>query len=408
MTTSKPGQRQGLFPLPMVQRGTLLDGSLHMAPLECSRCETRPCTQDPRIGRLLVCPLGVNAFRVDSQTTVCGFFHETYKPGHPESGDAQRAFKAARRRHRKQLEGGRSSNWVSDSTWKHHAAVLARWSSDHARAVSDQRKAEVNAALADHTKADHIRSILRNLAPGLDSSVHHDMSQLATAINSAAENILDLQYGSVSAALGWSRPPRVDHDELEVWRRQKAIFYFSDLLSLRLSLGPGVPDEAVLRDKASVAVHRMFMKIIEPYRLLANDRGISIRTRGESYGQTLAPYEPFLIPPLAVIDNAVKYSPNGGAITVTFRETSDTIEVDVASIGPTLDPGEEKAIFTAGHRGRAAVHLAEGQGLGLWLAATLLREWGGDISVDQQPSPSAPREMSKTTFSLHYSRFSRD
>lgn len=315
------------------------------------------------------------------------------------------ARQANRLMHRKASQNGKTASYVSTSSWRLLRDVIEQWSSEQAEAGIARDMIQVNQTLTNANTSDSVRAVLRELTPGLESSVRHDLSQLATAINSAAENILDIQYGDVKSALGWTRPkPQSSYDRKEVWKREKAIFYFSELLNVRLALGPGLPDEATLRERTQVSVHGMFLKIVEPYRLLAKDRGIRLSVEGTSYGKTLAPYEAFLIPPLAVIDNAVKYAPQNTEIVVGFHETSDTISVEVISVGPRLDPDEHREIFRVGFRGRNAEGVAEGQGLGLWLAATLLDGWGGRIAVDQESAPEKASGAFRTTFVLQYPR----
>jgi hypothetical protein len=220
------------------------------------------------------------------------------------------------------------------------------------------------------------------------------------------ENILDLRYGGVDSAIAWQPPPAVTRGQVthEVWLREKAIFFFSELLTLRLNLGEGLPPDDSPSSRRSLSPYSMFLKIIEPYRLIGRDRKVRIETSGASRGTTRASYEPFFIPALAVIDNAVKYAPNDSSVDVRFSEDPREISVEVSSYGPRIDESERGTIFAAGIRGKHAQRRADGQGLGLWLARTLLRRWGADITVGQGADKDARTAAFYTTFSITFPR----
>jgi PAS domain S-box-containing protein len=83
-----------------------------------------------------------------------------------------------------------------------------------------------------------------------------------------------------------------------------------------------------------------------------------------------------------LVDNAVKFSPEGGTVTVTGRRTSDAVEVSVEDEGAGISPADRPRIFTKFFRsgeGRVAV---EGTGVGLFLARGLLAAMHGRIWLE--------------------------
>jgi hypothetical protein len=393
-----------LFPLPLIRNNIFYHGSQYRTPTTCESCVNRECGSAGPIGVELLCSRGVNYLRVDSEYAICGFYLETYAPKHPTPRPAQKAFKKQRRLLREQpRDGSRGEPYITATEWGRLVAGLERWLREKNQEAGTSERRQLGTVLSSVKEADKVRAMLRELRPGLDSGVHHDVTQLATAISSAIENILDIKYGNVQAAAGWKRPPVLQAaSQQELWLREKAIYYYSDLLSIRLSLGVGLPDEASLMDMEALSPHGMFKKILEPYKLLGQEKGVRFRVHGMETGTTLAPYEPFLIPPLAVIDNALKYAPPDSEIEVHFAQDNSVIEVEVTSMGPRIHDNEREAIFTAGTRGRDAEAISEGQGLGLWLARTLLGRWGGHIGVDQVSVPQRGTGAHKTTFSIRY------
>jgi two-component system sensor histidine kinase GlrK len=83
-----------------------------------------------------------------------------------------------------------------------------------------------------------------------------------------------------------------------------------------------------------------------------------------------------------VLGNAVKFTPQGGCITVSSRSDGTDAVVDVVDSGPGVPPEERDAIFESFFRGRApAGSRVEGTGLGLAIAREFAEAHGGGISV---------------------------
>ncbi|MGZ8782454.1 MAG: GAF domain-containing protein, partial [Gaiellaceae bacterium] len=86
-----------------------------------------------------------------------------------------------------------------------------------------------------------------------------------------------------------------------------------------------------------------------------------------------------------LLDNAVRYSPAGGTVTVAARRHEENVEVSVQDEGIGIPHAEQERIFRKFYRGEAASSGAVGAGatgLGLFLAAGLVNAMGGTIRVD--------------------------
>ena len=97
-----------------------------------------------------------------------------------------------------------------------------------------------------------------------------------------------------------------------------------------------------------------------------------------------------------VINNAVKYTPAGGRVTVSAQMLETFCRVDVTDTGPGIPEEEQGGIFNRFYRG-ASTHPAEGLGLGLYLAREILSLQGGYIKVSSKPGNGS-------TFSLYLPR----
>jgi len=87
-----------------------------------------------------------------------------------------------------------------------------------------------------------------------------------------------------------------------------------------------------------------------------------------------------------LIDNAVKYSPDGGEVVVRLVPSASSVRVEVADDGIGIAPAEQEAVFEKFYRGDPQ-HRAvpSGTGLGLYICRELVRRMGGTIGVRSKP-----------------------
>ena len=88
-----------------------------------------------------------------------------------------------------------------------------------------------------------------------------------------------------------------------------------------------------------------------------------------------------------LVDNAVKYSPGGGRVTVGAKRKQDVVEVRVEDEGIGIPEAEQERIFRKFYRGGDdSIRLggAGGTGLGLFIARGLVTAMGGRIWVSSR------------------------
>jgi two-component system, NtrC family, sensor histidine kinase KinB len=83
-----------------------------------------------------------------------------------------------------------------------------------------------------------------------------------------------------------------------------------------------------------------------------------------------------------LVDNAVKFSPAGGMVTVEARRAGGAVEVRVVDEGIGIPAGERERIFRKFHRAEGGGRDLGGTGLGLFIARGLVAAMGGRIWVD--------------------------
>ena len=92
-----------------------------------------------------------------------------------------------------------------------------------------------------------------------------------------------------------------------------------------------------------------------------------------------------------LLENAVRYSPAGGTVTVGARRADAAVEVRVADEGIGIPRGEQERIFRKFYRGESSARTvgAGAAGLGLFLAEGLVTAMGGRIWVDSREGSGA-------------------
>ena len=83
-----------------------------------------------------------------------------------------------------------------------------------------------------------------------------------------------------------------------------------------------------------------------------------------------------------LIDNAVKYSPDGGDVVVSTVPAAASVRVEVADQGIGIAPAEQEAVFEKFYRGDPQHRAVPGgTGLGLYICRELVQRMGGTIGV---------------------------
>ena len=84
-----------------------------------------------------------------------------------------------------------------------------------------------------------------------------------------------------------------------------------------------------------------------------------------------------------LLDNAVKYTPAGGKISVSVEQWEMYVKLDVTDTGKGIPESRQAAIFRRFYR-EEEVHDQPGVGIGLYLAREIVTRQGGYIKVDSE------------------------
>ena len=181
--------------------------------------------------------------------------------------------------------------------------------------------------------------------------------------------------------------------------KTETIFAMSTLISTRLDAYDFHvnPDVFTAEAEKPIGVFKKFEKASHCLKALARKSDVSVRLTGQSFA-TLMGYDVFEIMPFVLLENAIKYSPNQGEVTVTFSRPAHE-EVAIQSIGPMLLQGEAGRVFEERFRGELAKKVKPGTGIGLHFAKLVCDLHDVVITIE-----SEPKEVCRIN-DIPYSRF---
>lgn len=186
-------------------------------------------------------------------------------------------------------------------------------------------------------------------------------------------------FGDILAARELPRERQQEFLALMAQQTEKLDFLMASLVKMsRLETGTFTlqPQEGRLAETIARAMSTVWAKAEEKQLALSVDCDETLVLRHDSKWTAEA---------LAnILDNAVKYTPAGGAIAVTVRPWQFYTRVDIADTGIGIPENEINRIFQRFMRG-SGVAAEEGVGLGLYLARSIVSLQNGYITVRSTP-----------------------
>jgi heavy metal sensor kinase len=114
---------------------------------------------------------------------------------------------------------------------------------------------------------------------------------------------------------------------------------------------------------------------------IAGQRGVTIRLTGNR-GPVEADPERLEQVIRNLLDNAIRYSPRGGTVSITVANHHGQVELAVRDEGPGIEPPELEHVFERFYRGNPSRPPAgEGSGLGLAICREIAEAHGGGMSA---------------------------
>ena len=157
-----------------------------------------------------------------------------------------------------------------------------------------------------------------------------------------------------------------------------------DLLRLT-RLDSDIMDQAVAEDVVPV-----LQRVLRTMDLLAEERGITISFRTEEGCFVRSTRDEIHQIIYNLVDNAVKYTGDGGRVEATLRHGGDQVILKVADNGVGIPPEDLPRIFERFYRvDKARSRAAGGTGLGLSIVRDTVVKRGGTVTAANRPDRGA-------------------
>lgn len=224
---------------------------------------------------------------------------------------------------------------------------------------------------------------------------HDEFDALSDNINAMLDAIAKLVASQQAATTAIAHDLRTPVTRLR--GRLETALRDGDPQALREAIGKGIADadgivaafnallriaklEAVTGQPSACAIAPVVADACELYAPLAEEAGIALAVDLAADARALA--EPALLAQAVtnILDNAVKYTPNGGTIRVTVRNTLPWVEIVVADDGPGIPPADRARVLRPFVRLDAS-RSAPGSGLGLSVVAAIAAHQGGGFAL---------------------------
>lgn len=165
-------------------------------------------------------------------------------------------------------------------------------------------------------------------------------------------------------------------------------------------------------DRKAIELEKLLEQLLRRYQLLSRNRELTFDIDLQS-AEVVADRELMRLALDNLISNAVKYSPTGGIIALTSRQTRQGFEIDVSDQGPGIAIAERERVFAPFYQGHTPVtnrcdatsrhtetsanptlagHL-RGTGIGLSIVHECMQVHGGNVKIIESNTPG-------TTFKL--------
>ncbi|HUX13855.1 MAG TPA: ATP-binding protein [Spirochaetia bacterium] len=141
-----------------------------------------------------------------------------------------------------------------------------------------------------------------------------------------------------------------------------------------------------------VPLHTLIEELADLYRFTADEKGVEITT--DVSAPLSIPGDPVRLRQVIgnLLDNAVKYTPEGGVVAVSLNNDRDDAIVAVKDTGIGIPEDEIPRIWTRLYRSRS-VPTVPGLGLGLSLVKAIVEAHEGRVSVASAPGAGTTVEV---------------
>ncbi|MFZ3231361.1 MAG: ATP-binding protein [Pseudobdellovibrio sp.] len=141
-------------------------------------------------------------------------------------------------------------------------------------------------------------------------------------------------------------------------------------------------DFKILKETADI--NGVIENVIDRLKPLANSKKIKLEVQLEP--MFLIEFDVTLMTEvfLNIIENSIKYTPEGGSIRIHSYETETDVHIEIVDSGEGISPEDQENIWKKFVRGKTQDYKSKGSGLGLYLVKYFIELHGGKISLKSE------------------------
>ncbi|WP_447987097.1 sensor histidine kinase [Nitrospira sp. Nam74] len=137
--------------------------------------------------------------------------------------------------------------------------------------------------------------------------------------------------------------------------------------------------------KAPLDMQPLLKELIDELRVLADDRQIDLSLHTEPVPLVLGDAQWLKQAIINLLDNAIRYTPRDGTVTIRLGSAEETVAVSIQDTGPGIEPQQLPYLFERFYRTDSArARDSGGTGLGLPIVKGIAEAHGGTITVQSQ------------------------
>ncbi len=220
-----------------------------------------------------------------------------------------------------------------------------------------------------------------------DQDKNHLISVLAHDLRSPFSSLKNmiwlLEQGQLSPEDNQTLLPRLRRqvdtlysslDNLLIWSKQQASGQSAQMLP--------VPVAAIARE------------MTEAYRMAAQQKQVKLVAPASSSTMAMADVDALRLILRNLLDNAIKFTPSGGCITLQVEDKAEEVALYVQDTGIGMNTGQLNELFTpAGSAVRRGTNGEKGFGVGMQLCRSYAEQSGGTFSVASRPGQGTCFEL---------------
>lgn len=225
------------------------------------------------------------------------------------------------------------------------------------------------------------------------ANVSHELKTPLTSIQGFAQAILD---DAVQDGQSLHQAAQVIYDESS--RMHRMVLELLDLARL---------DSGIAEiEKTPVDLNALLQAIHEKFQPIAWQAQVELQLQSETLPGILGDGDRLAQVFTNLVDNAIKFTPPGGVVTVSGHLEDENVSVKVEDGGPGISPAERERIFERFYQTDKSRRgdRERGAGLGLAIAREIIQTHGGSIFIDESRGTNSPAQGSVFVVKLPLAR----